>query len=105
MPFWRIWATAASQTATVGGSVRSDGAPAAARIASRSAKGASGNNSVSALARARLRPVGALMAPAGRALEAELAKVTVKPLAFPVVANVDARPNTDPNRVKDLLVR
>lgn len=47
----------------------------------------------------------ALMAPAGRALEAELAKVTVKPLAFPVVANVDARPNTDPNRVKDLLVR
>src|SRR5262249_37822141 len=29
----------------------------------------------------------------------------VKPLAFPVVANVDARPNTDPARVKELLVR
>ena len=26
-------------------------------------------------------------------------------LAFPVVANVDARPNTDPARVKELLVR
>ena len=47
----------------------------------------------------------ALMAPAARALEAELAKVEVKPLAFPVVANVDARPNTDPARVKELLVR
>ena len=29
----------------------------------------------------------------------------MKPLAFPVVANVDARPNTDPGRVKELLVR
>jgi [acyl-carrier-protein] S-malonyltransferase len=29
----------------------------------------------------------------------------VKALAFPVVANVDARPNTEPGRVKDLLVR
>ena len=29
----------------------------------------------------------------------------MKPLAFPVVANVDARPNTDPARVKELLVR
>jgi len=47
----------------------------------------------------------ALMAPAAEALRAELEKVTVRPLAFPVVANVDARPNTDPARVKDLLVR
>ncbi len=36
---------------------------------------------------------------------AELEKVDVKPLAFPVVANVDARPNTEPTRVKELLVR
>ncbi|MBS2018684.1 MAG: ACP S-malonyltransferase [Deltaproteobacteria bacterium] len=47
----------------------------------------------------------ALMAPAAKVLEGELAKVDVKPLAFPVVANVDARPNTDPKRVKELLVR
>lgn len=47
----------------------------------------------------------ALMAPAAKALEAALEKVVVKPLAFPVVANVDARPNTDPARVKELLVR
>ena len=47
----------------------------------------------------------ALMAPAATALKAALDKVDVKPLAFPVVANVDARPNTEPGRVKDLLVR
>jgi [acyl-carrier-protein] S-malonyltransferase len=47
----------------------------------------------------------ALMAPAGAALEAELAKIEIGALAFPVVANVDARPNTDPGRVKELLVR
>jgi [acyl-carrier-protein] S-malonyltransferase len=47
----------------------------------------------------------ALMAPAAAALKAALADVEVKPLAFPVVANVDARPNTDPERVKELLVR
>jgi [acyl-carrier-protein] S-malonyltransferase len=47
----------------------------------------------------------ALMAPAAAMLKAELDKVDVRPLAFPVVANVDARPNTDPGRVKDLLVR
>lgn len=47
----------------------------------------------------------ALMAPAATALKAELEKVDVKPLAFPVVANVDARPNTEPGRVKELLVR
>ena len=47
----------------------------------------------------------ALMAPAATALKAALDQVDVKPLAFPVVANVDARPNTEPGRVKDLLVR
>jgi [acyl-carrier-protein] S-malonyltransferase len=47
----------------------------------------------------------ALMAPAAALLKSELAKFDVKPLAFPVVANVDARPNTDPARVKELLVR
>lgn len=47
----------------------------------------------------------ALMAPAATALAAEFDKVTVSPLAFPVVANVDARPNTEPGRVKELLVR
>jgi [acyl-carrier-protein] S-malonyltransferase len=46
-----------------------------------------------------------LMAPAAKALASELEKVTVAPLAFPVVANVDARPNSDPGRVKELLVR
>jgi [acyl-carrier-protein] S-malonyltransferase len=47
----------------------------------------------------------ALMAPAGKALAERLETVEVKPLAFPVVANVDAKPNTDPERVKELLVR
>jgi [acyl-carrier-protein] S-malonyltransferase len=47
----------------------------------------------------------ALMKPAGAVVGAELEKVEVKPLAFPVVANVDARPNTEPSRVKELLVR
>jgi [acyl-carrier-protein] S-malonyltransferase len=47
----------------------------------------------------------ALMAPAARALATELDRVTLGPLAFPVIANVDALPNTDPGRVKDLLVR
>ena len=47
----------------------------------------------------------ALMAPAAKVVAEELAKVDVKPLAFPVVANVDAKPNSDPARVKELLVR
>ncbi|MBX3226656.1 MAG: ACP S-malonyltransferase [Labilithrix sp.] len=47
----------------------------------------------------------ALMAPAAKVVAAELEKVVVKPLAFPVVANVDAKPNTEPARVKELLVR
>jgi [acyl-carrier-protein] S-malonyltransferase len=47
----------------------------------------------------------ALMAPAARAVEAELALIAVKPPRFPVVANFDARANVDPMRTKDLLVR
>lgn len=47
----------------------------------------------------------ALMAPAAKVVAEQLAKVEIKALAFPVVANVDARPNVDPQRVKDLLVR
>ncbi|MBK8216916.1 MAG: ACP S-malonyltransferase [Myxococcales bacterium] len=47
----------------------------------------------------------ALMAPAARAVEAELAGIRIGDLAFPVVANVDAEPNVDPSRVKGLLVR
>ena len=47
----------------------------------------------------------ALMAPAARVVESELARVTVAPPAFPIVANVDAHPNRDAARVKDLLVR
>jgi [acyl-carrier-protein] S-malonyltransferase len=45
------------------------------------------------------------MAPAAAALKAVLDAVDVKKLAFPVVANVDARPNTEASRVKELLVR
>jgi [acyl-carrier-protein] S-malonyltransferase len=47
----------------------------------------------------------ALMAPAARAVDAALGKLTISKLAFPVVANVDARPNQDPARVRELLVR
>jgi [acyl-carrier-protein] S-malonyltransferase len=46
----------------------------------------------------------ALMAPAARALEDKLAAVSVSPLAFPIVANLDAAPNADHGRVKRLLV-
>ena len=46
-----------------------------------------------------------LMAPAAKVVAAELEKVAIKPLAFPVVANVDAKPNHEPSRVKELLVR
>jgi [acyl-carrier-protein] S-malonyltransferase len=46
-----------------------------------------------------------LMAPAASALEGPLAAVEVRPLAFPVVANVDARPNADPAGVRARLLR
>jgi [acyl-carrier-protein] S-malonyltransferase len=47
----------------------------------------------------------ALMRPAAARLSPELARTTVQPFAFPVVANVDAQPNQDPARVADLLTR
>jgi [acyl-carrier-protein] S-malonyltransferase len=47
----------------------------------------------------------ALMAPAAERLAAELAGVEVGPLTVPVVTNVEAEPNQDAARVKDLLVR
>lgn len=47
----------------------------------------------------------ALMRPAAERLEAVLADVDVGRFAFPVITNVEATPNSDPGRVKDLLVR
>jgi [acyl-carrier-protein] S-malonyltransferase len=47
----------------------------------------------------------ALMAPAARVVEAELARTPVQSPRFPVVANFDARPNVDPARTRELLVR
>lgn len=47
----------------------------------------------------------ALMRPAAERLAPALAALEVRPLAFPVIANVDAEPNADPSRVVSLLVR
>ncbi len=47
----------------------------------------------------------ALMEPAARAVQAALDSVTMSPLAFPVVANVDAKPNDEAGRIAELLVR
>jgi [acyl-carrier-protein] S-malonyltransferase len=47
----------------------------------------------------------ALMRPAAEKLLPELHCTRLGPLAFPVIANVDAVPNTDPDRVRSLLVR
>jgi [acyl-carrier-protein] S-malonyltransferase len=46
-----------------------------------------------------------LMAPAARLVEAELGRITMRPPRFPIVANFDATPNSDPSRAKELLVR
>lgn len=46
----------------------------------------------------------ALMKPAAVRLAAALDAITVRPLAFPVLANVDGEPNTDPEKVRGLLV-
>ncbi len=45
----------------------------------------------------------ALMKPARDRLAAVLAPVQLSPLSVPVIANVDAEPNSDPGRVKQLL--
>ncbi len=47
----------------------------------------------------------ALMAPAARAVERALGELTLTASAFPVIANVSAQPNADPEQVKGLLVR
>jgi [acyl-carrier-protein] S-malonyltransferase len=47
----------------------------------------------------------ALMQPAAERLASELARVEVKAPAVPVVTNVEATPNQDATRVKDLLAR
>ncbi len=59
--------------------------------------------------RALLLPVSApfhceLMKPAGERLGAVLGSVSVNPLRIPVVTNVEAQPNADSSRVKELLV-
>jgi [acyl-carrier-protein] S-malonyltransferase len=46
----------------------------------------------------------ALMAPAAKVVGEKLEAVTVSPSRFPIVANFDAKPNTDPARTKELLV-
>ncbi|RQW83278.1 MAG: ACP S-malonyltransferase, partial [Geobacter sp.] len=45
-----------------------------------------------------------LMAPAGEKLAAVLASISVLPLQVPVVSNVEAKPYSEAERVKDLLV-
>jgi [acyl-carrier-protein] S-malonyltransferase len=47
----------------------------------------------------------ALMAPAAEAMREALGKVEVRPPAVPVVANVEAAPITDPDAIRDALVR
>jgi len=47
----------------------------------------------------------ALMQPAAERLAAELARVTFRSPAVPVVTNVEAAPNQDGERVRDLLIR
>ncbi|WP_104981872.1 ACP S-malonyltransferase [Sorangium cellulosum] len=47
----------------------------------------------------------ALMRPAAERLRPELERTQVRPLAFPVIANVDAAPNADPERVRSLLLQ
>ena len=42
---------------------------------------------------------------AAPAVERELSASKLSPLAFPVVANVDAQPNHDATRIPDLLIR
>ena len=46
-----------------------------------------------------------LMAPAAARMKSALAEVTIDALAFPVYANVEAKPNAEAARVAELLVR
>ena len=45
------------------------------------------------------------MRPAAEVVRASLGAITMHPLAFPVVSNVDAEPRTDPTSVKEALIR
>jgi [acyl-carrier-protein] S-malonyltransferase len=47
----------------------------------------------------------ALMQPAAERLQTVLVGITPGPMSLPVVSNVEAAPNQDTNRVRDLLVR
>jgi [acyl-carrier-protein] S-malonyltransferase len=47
----------------------------------------------------------ALMVPAGERLAAALEDIAVKPMTLPVITNVEATPNQDATRVRDLLVK
>ena len=47
----------------------------------------------------------ALMEPAAEKLKNYLQGVTVHPLAYPVVTNVDAKPNQEASRVKEILIK
>ncbi len=60
--------------------------------------------------KAMLLPVSApfhcsLMAPAAERLARTLDGIAVSPLALPVVTNVEAEPNKEPGRIKELLVK
>jgi [acyl-carrier-protein] S-malonyltransferase len=46
-----------------------------------------------------------IMRPADEALADALAGVQISPPQIPVVSNVDARPHTDPEEIRDLLIR
>lgn len=47
----------------------------------------------------------ALMEPAAQRLKEALDEIEIGPMTAPVISNVEAEPNDDPNRVKALLVR
>jgi len=60
--------------------------------------------------KAMLLPVSApfhcsLMVPAGERLAVTLAAVPIGPMTLPVVSNVEAEPNHDSSRIKELLIR
>ncbi|MCX8012636.1 MAG: ACP S-malonyltransferase, partial [Desulfobacterota bacterium] len=46
-----------------------------------------------------------LMQPAAKRLAEYLAGIPVKSLAYPVITNVEAQPNQEVNRIKELLIR
>jgi [acyl-carrier-protein] S-malonyltransferase len=46
-----------------------------------------------------------IMRPAVQRLEEALGRVQIRPPSIPVVSNVDARPHSDPEEIRELLVR